>query len=71
MAFAMSFDDFIITNFNSGNVDTFPKFIYVAATRGIPAQANVIGSAMFIIALLIVIGGQILSNRRAKLLAAR
>ncbi|AUI51621.1 ABC transporter permease [Arthrobacter crystallopoietes] len=71
LAFAMSFDDFIITNFNSGNVDTFPKFIYVAATRGIPAQANVIGSAMFIIALLIVIGGQILSNRRAKLLAAR
>lgn len=71
LAFAMSFDDFIITNFNSGNVDTFPKFIYVAATRGIPAQANVIGSAMFIIALLIVIGGQILSNRRAKTLAAR
>jgi spermidine/putrescine transport system permease protein len=71
LAFAMSFDDFIITNFNSGNVDTFPKFIYVAATRGIPAQANVIGSAMFIIALLIVIGGQVLSNRRAKLLAAR
>jgi spermidine/putrescine transport system permease protein len=71
LAFAMSFDDFIITNFNSGNVDTFPKFIYVAATRGIPAQANVIGSAMFIIALLMVIGGQILSNRRAKMLAAR
>ncbi|WP_139005149.1 ABC transporter permease [Arthrobacter crystallopoietes] len=71
LAFAMSFDDFIITNFNSGNVDTFPKFIYVAATRGIPAQANVIGSALFIIALLIVIGGQILSNRRARMLAAR
>ncbi|MBD8043261.1 ABC transporter permease [Arthrobacter sp. Sa2BUA2] len=71
LAFAMSFDDFIITNFNSGNVDTFPKFIYVAATRGIPAQANVIGSAMFILALLVVIGGQVLSHRRAKMLAAR
>ncbi|WP_312180468.1 ABC transporter permease [Arthrobacter sp.] len=71
LAFAMSFDDFIITNFNSGNVDTFPKFIYVAATRGIPAQANVIGSAMFIVALLVVIGGQVLSHRRAKMLAAR
>jgi spermidine/putrescine transport system permease protein len=71
LSFAISFDDFIITNFNSGNVDTFPKFIYVAATRGIPAQANVIGSAMFIIALLIVIGGQILAHRRAKMLAAR
>lgn len=71
LAFAMSFDDFIITNFNSGNVDTFPKFIYVAATRGIPAQANVIGSAMFILALLVVVGGQVLSHRRAKMLAAR
>lgn len=71
LSFAISFDDFIITNFNSGGVDTFPKFIYVAATRGIPAQANVIGSAMFIVALLIVIGGQILANRRAKMLAAR
>ncbi|CEA09541.1 Inner membrane ABC transporter permease protein YdcV [Arthrobacter saudimassiliensis] len=71
LAFAMSFDDFIITNFNSGNVDTFPKFIYVSATRGIPAQANVIGSAMFIVSLLFVIGGQLLAHRRRKMLAAR
>ena len=71
LSFAMSFDDFIITNFNSGNFDTFPKFIYVAATRGIPAQANVIGSAMFIIALLIVVIGQVISYRRQKMLAAR
>ena len=71
LAFAMSFDDFIITNFNSGNVDTFPKFIYVAATRGIPAQANVIGSAMFIVSLLLVIAGQFLAHRRTKQLAAR
>ncbi|WP_026534645.1 ABC transporter permease [Arthrobacter sp. H14] len=71
LSFAISFDDFIITNFNSGNVETFPKFIYVAATRGIPAQANVIGSAVFLIALVIVIAVQILSARRAKMLAAR
>ena len=71
LSFAISFDDFIVTNFNSGNVATFPKFIYVAATRGIPAQANVIGSAMFIVALLIVIGGQVLAHRRRKMLAAR
>ena len=44
LAFALSFDDFIITNFNSGNVTTFPKFVYVSAARGIPPQANVIGT---------------------------
>ncbi|WP_394162839.1 ABC transporter permease [Galactobacter valiniphilus] len=71
LSFAMSFDDFIITNFNSGTFSTFPKFVYVAAARGIPAQANVIGSAMFIIALLIVIIGQVVSYRRKKALAAR
>lgn len=71
LSFAMSFDDFIITNFNSGNFTTFPKFIYVSATRGIPAQANVIGSAMFILALVVVIASQVIAYRRRKALAAR
>lgn len=71
LSFAMSFDDFIITNFNSGNFSTFPKFIYVSATRGIPAQANVIGSAMFILALVVVISSQVIAYRRRKALAAR
>lgn len=66
LAFSLSFDDFIITNFNSGVVSTFPKFVYVSAARGIPAQANVIGSAMFFIALIIVIVGQVVSRRRKK-----
>jgi len=59
----LSFDDFIITNFNSGTVSTFPKFVYVSAARGIPAQANVIGSAMFILALIIVIAGQFVGRK--------
>jgi spermidine/putrescine transport system permease protein len=63
LAFSLSFDDFIITNFNSGTLTTFPKFVYVSAARGIPAQANVIGSAMFFLALAIVIAGQLISKR--------
>jgi spermidine/putrescine transport system permease protein len=66
LAFSLSFDDFIITNFNSGIESTFPKFVYVSAARGIPAQANVIGSAMFFIALIIVIVGQAASRRRSR-----
>ncbi len=66
LAFSLSFDDFIITNFNSGVVSTFPKFVYVSAARGIPAQANVIGSAMFFIALIIVIVGQVVSRKRRR-----
>ena len=66
LAFSLSFDDFIITNFNSGTLTTFPKFIYVSAARGIPAQANVIGSAMFFLALTIVIVGQLVNRRRVR-----
>jgi spermidine/putrescine transport system permease protein len=66
LAFSLSFDDFIITNFNSGTLTTFPKFIYVSAARGIPAQANVIGSAMFFLAVTIVIVGQLANRRRVR-----
>ena len=64
LSFSLSFDDFIITNFVSGNEATFPKFVYVAAKRGIPAEANVIGISMFAIAIGLVIGAQLVSNLR-------
>ena len=68
LAFSLSFDDFIITNFNSGSTNTFPKFVYVSAARGIPGQANVVGSAMFFVALAIVLVGQLVAARRRKTL---
>jgi len=66
LAFSLSFDDFIITNFNSGSVNTFPKFVWVSSLRGIPAQANVIASAMFFLALAAVVLGQLVAGRRRK-----
>lgn len=64
LSFSLSFDDFIITNFVSGNETTFPKFVYVSYLRGIPAQANVIGFSMFVIAVTLVILGQVIGNAR-------
>jgi spermidine/putrescine transport system permease protein len=69
LAFSLSFDDFIITNFNAGAVTTFPMFIYIAASRGIPAQANVVASAVFLLAILIVLITQISSAARQRRLA--
>lgn len=66
LAFSLSFDDFIITNFNSGSTVTFPMYIWGAAQRGIPPQVNVIASIMFFGALAIVLSGQILSGRRRR-----
>ncbi|WP_213283968.1 ABC transporter permease [Cellulomonas hominis] len=66
LAFSLSFDDFIVTNFTSGSFATFPKFVYVSATRGIPPQANVIGSFMFALSLLVVVGVQVVRSGRRR-----
>jgi spermidine/putrescine transport system permease protein len=70
LSFSLSFDDFIITYFNSGTVQTFPTYIYISAQRGIPAQANVIASAVFLIAIAIVVISQIVTQSRQKRLNA-
>ena len=70
LSFALSFDDFIITNFNSGAASTFPKYVYTAASKGVPAEANVIGSAVFLFAILLVLIVQVRGARKAKRLAA-
>jgi len=66
LAFSLSFDDFIVTSFTSGGFTTFPEFVYVSATRGIPPQANVISSAMFVLALLGVVVVQVVSRARRR-----
>lgn len=66
LAFSLSFDDFIITYFTSGNVNTFPKFVYVSALRGVPPQAYVIGVSMFFGALLVVLTVEGLRRRRTR-----
>jgi spermidine/putrescine transport system permease protein len=64
LSFSLSFDDFIVTNFNHGNTITFPMFVWGSAQRGIPPQVNVIGTVMFVVALLLVLGGSLLQRRR-------
>ncbi|MFP5218861.1 MAG: ABC transporter permease [Actinomycetes bacterium] len=65
LAFALSFDDFIITNFTSGGTVTFPMYVWGAAQRGVPPEVNVIGTAMFVVAL-VVVGGAELARRRGR-----
>jgi spermidine/putrescine transport system permease protein len=67
LAFSLSFDDYIITNFNaSPSSVTFPMFVWGAAQRGTPVQINVIGTVMFLAALLLVATGSVISSRRAR-----
>jgi spermidine/putrescine transport system permease protein len=66
LSFALSFDDFIITNFNAGSTVTFPMFVWGSAQRGTPVQINVIGTAMFLVAVLLVLAAMLVGNRRGR-----
>jgi len=65
LAFSLSIDDFVITNFTSGKSQTFPMFIYAKNRIGVPPQVNVIGTVIFLVA----VGGVLIttvSSRRRR-----
>ena len=64
LAFSLSIDDFVITNFTSGGTVTFPMFIYAKARIGIPPQVNVIGTIIFLSAVGLVAISTLVSRRR-------
>jgi len=66
LAFALSIDDFVITNFNSGSTITFPLYVYGAARVGVPAQVNVMGTIIFLTAAGLMLVNVLVQNRRSK-----
>jgi spermidine/putrescine transport system permease protein len=68
LAFALSIDDFIISDFNKGTTETFPLYVFGAHLRGIPVQVNVLATMLFVvtvIAILLVIWQQRRAERMA------
>jgi spermidine/putrescine transport system permease protein len=65
LAFSLSIDDFVVTNFTSGNAQTFPMFIYAKNRVGVPVQVNVIGTIIFVVAVGAVLLTTIRARRRA------
>jgi spermidine/putrescine transport system permease protein len=55
LAFALSIDDFVISDFNSGQTETFPIFIFGAAQRGIPVQVYTLATMLFAVTVLAMI----------------
>jgi len=66
LCFAVSIDDFVVTYFNSGSEVTFPLFVWGAARIGAPPQVNVIGSAIFLIAVSAMLVNVFVQTRRTK-----
>jgi spermidine/putrescine transport system permease protein len=66
LSFALSIDDFVITYFNAGPEITFPIFVWGAARVGAPPQVNVIGTAIFMLAVTAMVVNVLVQNRRAR-----
>ncbi|MBA3991421.1 MAG: ABC transporter permease [Propionibacteriales bacterium] len=64
LAFSLSFDDFVVTNFTAGRTETFPLFIYGSKLRGFPPQLFVVGTLMFLVSFVLVIGVEVWRRRR-------
>jgi spermidine/putrescine transport system permease protein len=65
MAFALSIDDFVTSNFVSGNVVPFPVWVYGATRVGIPPQVFVFGTAIFAIGILCAFASIVVARRKA------
>ena len=55
LAFALSIDDYVITSFVSGRTITFPLWVYGVSRLGVPPEVNVIGTLIFVTALVFIV----------------
>jgi spermidine/putrescine transport system permease protein len=69
LAFALSIDDFVVSNFNAGTAVTFPLYIFGAAQRGIPVEVNAVATILFC-GTLLAMGLTVLQQRRAERMAS-
>ena len=65
MAFALSIDDFVTSNFVSGNQPPFPVWVYSATRIGIPPQVFVFGTVIFAIGILCAFASIVIARRKA------
>ncbi|MBK8294209.1 MAG: ABC transporter permease [Solirubrobacterales bacterium] len=70
LSFALSIDDFVISNFNAGSEVTFPLYIFGANQRGIPVEVNVIATMLFTVTIIAMLA-VIIQQRRAEKMAEK
>jgi spermidine/putrescine transport system permease protein len=64
MAFALSIDDFVTSNFVSGANPPFPIWVYGASRIGIPPQVFVFGTFIFVVGLLLAISSILIGRKK-------
>jgi spermidine/putrescine transport system permease protein len=66
LAFSLSFDDFIVTNFTAGQSVTFPLFVYGSKLKEFPPQLFVVGTLMFLVSFVFVAAGEVWRRRGSR-----
>ena len=66
LAFVLSLDDFVITNFVAGPRTTFPLWVYGAQRIGVPPQVNVMGTLLFAAGILAAVASVLAQSRRRR-----
>jgi spermidine/putrescine transport system permease protein len=64
LAFALSIDDYVVTSFVSGQLETFPLWVYGATRIGVPPQVNVMGTLIFLGGVGIAVANALLARRQ-------
>ena len=64
LAFALSFDDFIITYFVSGSTVTYPLYVNAATKAAVPPQINVLATAILLISLVLLMVGTLYRRKK-------
>jgi spermidine/putrescine transport system permease protein len=64
LAFALSIDDYVITLFAAGRTVTFPLWVFGVSRLGIPPEVNVLGTLIFLVAVVFIFV-QLWGQRRA------
>jgi spermidine/putrescine transport system permease protein len=64
MAFALSIDDFVTSNFVSGSAVPFPVWVYGVTRVGIPPQVFVFGTAIFAVGMLCALSSIVIGRKK-------
>jgi spermidine/putrescine transport system permease protein len=70
LAFSLSIDDFIITQFASGTENTFPIWVWSSIRNNLPTQVHVIGTIVFVGAVSLVVLSTIIQGRANRAVVA-
>ncbi len=67
LAFALSIDDFVITQFTAGKqFATLPLWVVGAQRLGIPPEVNVLATLLFLVGIVIAVGTSLSARRKAR-----